>query len=86
MEENELSTNSCGKMRFLTKSKIRFVALSYFSIRANINTACEKNSTSAWHLETAKERLSYLRSRLYTKGHRLHTFMPIMYIYISIYK
>ena len=30
-------------MRFSTMGKIKFVASNYFSIRAHINMACEKN-------------------------------------------
>ena len=35
--------------------KIEFVASNYFSIRANINTACEKDTAPVWHQKLQKK-------------------------------
>ena len=42
-------------MIFSTMCKTKFVASNYFSTRANINTACENNSTPAWHQKLQKK-------------------------------
>ena len=56
--------------------KIKFVASNYFSIRTNINTACEKNFAPIWYQKLQK-RLSCLRARFYVvEGHRFNTFVP----------
>ena len=34
---------------------IKFVASNYFSIRANINTACEKNFSPIWYQKLQKK-------------------------------
>ena len=43
------------EMRFPIMGKLNFVASDYFPIRANINTACEKNSAPVWHLKLQKK-------------------------------
>ena len=63
-------------MRFPTMGKTKFVASSHFSIRANINMACEKNFAPIWHQKLQK-RLSYLRAIFYVLvGHHFNTFVP----------
>ena len=64
------------KFRFSTTGKIKFVASNYFSIRANTNTACEKNFAPIWH-QNLQKRWSYWRARFYVvEGHRSNTFVP----------
>ena len=43
------------QMRFSTMGKIKFLASNYFSIRGNINTACEKNFAPIWSQKLQKK-------------------------------
>ena len=36
-------------------AEIKFVPLNYFSIRANISTACEKNFATIWYQKLQKK-------------------------------
>ena len=58
-------------------AKIKFVPSNCISIRANINTACEKNFAPTWYQKLQK-RLSYLRARFYVvEAHRFNNFVPL---------
>ena len=55
--------------------KIKFAASNYFSIRANINMACEKNFAPIWYQKLQK-RLSFLRAHFYVvEGHCFNAFL-----------